>query len=410
MIRIQLEADGRLSLPVGIVNGLNNRQLTLTSRSRRHLLLATEEGCSGEVSLAGTIGELQVVEVLSFLNMFRKSGLLHFSLDGGSKELLFADGEIVAANSTFPEEELGEFLLSSGKIERHRLIPVRQAAANDPAALRSILLQNDLVSQKDLWEAFSAQVEAIVYHLLPSTHGHFVFIQRGKEAALPTHVVLSTQNLIMEGMRRADERKLYMGTLQSLEAMPLATGKHSVSLNADEERLLALAASGRLPIRDLLTRSGLDELKTLRILHRLVEGELLSLPDLQVPEAPAELAEILAIANGVLAALYQQIHEKNHDFATEIRRFLRDLPHPFAVVLRHVSLTSNGTIDGSRIYANLADYPASEQRALLAETMSELIFMACMAARRDLGDKDSQRLVQQAQEIAMRINQLKERK
>ena len=36
--------------------------------------------------------------------------------------------------------------------------------------------------------------------------------------------------------------------------------------------------------------------------------------------------------------------------------------------------------------------------------------MACMAARRDLDDSDSLRLVQQAQEIAIRINQLKERK
>jgi hypothetical protein len=94
----------------------------------------------------------------------------------------------------------------------------------------------------------------------------------------------------------------------------------------------------------------------------------------------------------------------------EMRRFLRDLPQPFGLVLRNVLVAGNGTIDGGRIISNLAGYPAAEQRALLAETMSELIFMACMAARRDLGERESSRLVQQAQEIAVRITQLQERK
>jgi hypothetical protein len=412
MIRIQLDDADHLALPAAIANGLNGRELTLASRSQRHLLLTTEGGRAGQIALAGSIGELQVVEVLSIINMFRKSGLLHFNLEGGSKDLHFDAGELVSATSTYPEEEIGEFLLLAGKIDRDTLIKARQAAANDPKALRAQLLQDGRITEQDLQDANSAQIEAIVYHLIPCLHGDFIFVQRrNAPAAAPTApLALRTQHLIMEGLRRSDERAVFMHTLRSHDTKPLATAKEGAELTAKEERLLALAGSGRLTVRELIARSGLGEFQTLALLHRLTGRQLLAIPALETPEIPADLAEILAIANGVLAALYQKINEINHDFGLEMRRFLRDLPQPFAVVLRHVTITTEGTIDSRQIAANLASYPAGEQRALLAETLSELVFMACMAARRDLGDSDSLRLVQQAQEIAIRINQLKERK
>lgn len=410
MIRIKLDSAGRIAIPDAIANGLNSRELTLASRSQRHLLLTTEGGGDGQIALAGMIGDLQVVEILSIINMFRKSGLLHFSLEGGSKDLHFDEGELVSATSTYPEEELGEFLLLAGKIDRDTLIKVRQAAGKDAQEFRSQLLQSGRVTEKDLQDANRAQIETIVYHLIPCLKGDFIFLQRRKTTETPANLALRTQNMIMEGLRRSDERQVFMRTLRSHDALPVATGKSVADLSAEEERLLALAGSGRLTVRELIARSGLEEFQTLRLLHRLTGRRLLKVPELETQDVPADLAEILAIANGVLAALYQKINEKNHGFGLELRRFLRDLPQPFASVLRHVSISNRGTIDGSQIAANLAKYPADEQRSLLAETMSEVVFMACMSARRDLGDSESGRLVQQAQEIAMRINLLKERK
>ena len=410
MIRIKLDDAERIALPAAVAHGLNSRELTLASRSQRHLLLTTEGGGEGQIALAGSIGELQVVEVLSIINMFRKSGLLHFNLAGGSKDLHFDAGELVSATSTFPEEELGEFLLLAGKIDRDTLIKARQAAADDPQALRAQLLQSGRISEQDLQDAGSAQIEAIVYHLIPCLHGDFIFVQRRSRAEAATPLTIRTQNLIMEGLRRSDEQQVFMRTLRSQDTMPVAIGKSVADLPAEEERLLALASSGRLTVRELIARSGLGEFQTLGLLHRLTGRRLLAIPALEMPEIPAELAEILTIANGVLAALYLKINEKNHDFGREMRGFLRDLPQPFATVLRHVAITDKGTIDGSQIAVNLANYPAAEQRALLAETLSELVFMACMAAHRDLDGNDALRLVQQAQEIAIRIKQLKERK
>lgn len=408
MIRLKLEEDGRLPLPAGIASSLAAQELRLASRSQRHLLFSTGAG-EGQVALAGRLGELLVAELLSFLNMFRKSGVLHFNLAGGAKELVIEAGEIVSASSTFPEEELGEFLLAMRKIDRDTLIKLRQGATGDEALLRRQLLASGLVSPRDLWDATHAQIEAIVFHLIPLTEGDFLFIHQSGRQNENQYLTLSTQNMIMEGLRRSDERRRFMQVLGSLDAVPQLVGGMAVELAPVEERLLTLVGAGRLAIRDLIGRSGLSEFDGLRHLFALVDRGLLRI-DEAYGAIPAELSEILGVYNGVLAALYQKIEEHNPDFGVEMRRFLRDLPQPFGPVLRNVAIAANGTIDGVRIAINLAGYPPEEQRTLLAATLNEVVFMACMAACRDLGEAASSRLVHQAQEISIRMQQLIERK
>ena len=103
MSEIRFERGGKLTLPPPVVRTLGECELRLASWSEYHLLLeaADEEG---GILLSGALGEVGIVDLLSFCNMFRKTGLLHFSLGGGDKALYFQNGEIVYATSTFPEE------------------------------------------------------------------------------------------------------------------------------------------------------------------------------------------------------------------------------------------------------------------------------------------------------------------
>jgi hypothetical protein len=42
--------------------------------------------------VTGSLGEISVVDLLSFFNMFRKTGVLRFDLFGGRKDLYLARG------------------------------------------------------------------------------------------------------------------------------------------------------------------------------------------------------------------------------------------------------------------------------------------------------------------------------
>lgn len=406
MTRLTLD-KGSIALPVGVARELAASELALASWSRRHLLAG-----DGDILLAGRLGDIAVADLLSFVNMFRKSGVLHFSLPGGEKELIFVDGEIVHAFSTFPEEDLGEFLLTSGLVDRDLLVKVRQKGAIGGDGLRRQLLEGGYVAPRELWSVALTQVETIVYNLIPAERGDYVLFRGGENATsaeLP-QFGLSTQNLIMEGLRRGDERLLFMRTLHSLDALPIPSGAPPEVLPPAEERMLALVQAGRSTVREVVAKSGQGEIDGLRILYHLVERELIRIePPPSLPTAP-EVVELLAIFNATLTELYRPISAVYHGYLPELRRFLRDLPPPYNHVFRHAPLAEDGTVDAERIAANLAGLEASERSRLLCEAMNELLFAACLIARRDLGEHVAAPLVQRVQEIGRRAKTVSERK
>ena len=101
MNAVRIDREGRLAIPTPGLRAIGERPLRLASWSAQHLLLEAADA-GGGVLLAGALGEIGIVDLLSFCNMFRKSGLLHFSLAGGDKSLYFRNGEIAYATSSFP--------------------------------------------------------------------------------------------------------------------------------------------------------------------------------------------------------------------------------------------------------------------------------------------------------------------
>ncbi len=67
-------------------------------------------------------------------------------------------------------------------------------------------------------------------------------------------------------------------------------------------------------------------------------------------------------------------------------------------------------MDGGRVLANLAGLEERDKKKLLAEALTELVYMECHAARRDLGNAASAELLQRVQEIPRRIKNILERK
>ncbi len=400
-----LDNQGRLLLPPPIARELASRPLEVASHSERHLLLVVPEE-TGSVILAGRLGEIPVVDLLSFCNMFRKTGVLRFELTGGSKSLFFQRGEIVNANSTFTEEDIGEILFGMGRIPREVLQKNRSSAGTN----LSQLIEKGVLEAKDLWLASRQQAEMIVYHLFSFHEGCFSFLHRELAADEILSLSMSTQNLIMEGLRRVDERALFMRRLRSLDAFPAVTGKKAAGLDQAQQEVLKIVAEGRFPVREAVRRSGLGEFEGLRQLYYLVEKGFIAIEEAQTAAVEGITGEIITIFNAALATLYRQISRKSPNFRQEIQIFLRDLPQPYSYIFRDVPLQEDGTMDGGRILANLAGLVEGEKRKLLGEGLSELIYMECHAVRRELGAMEATEMIQRVQEVSRRVKELIGRK
>jgi hypothetical protein len=249
-------------------------------------------------------------------------------------------------------------------------------------------------------------VETIAYNLFAFHEGSFVFTGVKLEEDKIISLSMTTQNLIMEGLRRVDERAVYMQKVKSLDAMPVATGKMPNDLDRVSQRMVALVQSGVSDVNELLRRSGSGEFDALRLLSQLVERGVVKMEEAPTVAVEGVLGEVVKIFNGVLVAMHRVVSAKNPQFRVEITRFLRDLPQPYSYVFRQTGLKEDGSVDGGRVLANLAGLEEGDKLRLLSEALSELVYMECIAARRELGTADSAELIKRVQDVSQRVRDL----
>lgn len=404
MSQLKVEKGGKLTLPPSISNILGEQPFKVSSCSDCHLLLVTASD-DKKVQMNGVIDALGVVDLLSFFNMFRKSGLLQFSLPRGSKNLFFRNGEIIFASSNFPEEEIGEVLYSLGKVDRKTLQSARQFS-NGEIPVSKILVSQGVITKQDLWAASRSRVETIVYNLFAINEGTFIYLDKQPEETQVVSLSMNTQNLIMEGLRRVDERAVYLQKIKSLDAKPVLAGQIPNDLDSVSQKMVVLIQAGIGDAKELLRRSGIGDFDAMRLLSQLVERGVIIMEEAPTAVVEGVLGEVIKIFNGVLVALHNVVAAKNSQFSDEVTRFLRDLPQPFSYVFRQTTLKEDGSVDGGRILANLAGLEEGDKLQLLAEALSELVYMECLAARRELGTADSADLIKRVQNVSQRVQDL----
>jgi hypothetical protein len=404
MTRILIDNTGHLQLPEALRQLLGSDELVSLSASSRHLLLGRRSK-DEELVIAGCLGDMALPDLLSFFNMFRKTGVLHFHLLQGEKSLYFHKGEIVFATSTFVKEDLGEILFATGKVERDALERAR-AIAQGRTTLGKVLVECGAVSPKDLWLTVRAQVEGIVYHLFTIDEGSFSFVAKTLDKEQIIRLSMSTQNIIMEGLRRQDEGALFMRKIISLEHYPKATDKLPSELSQNEKKLYTLARPGQIQARDLFRQCGIREFDGMRLLYGLIEKRMLVMEEEATTEISGNLGQILTIYNSVLKAIFARVIKKNPLFLKEIGEYLRALPQPYSFVLRDVELNADGTLEGRRVVQNLAGLEEGDKQRLLADALAELVGFESQALQRELDVAQAQPLIARVQEISNRVKTL----
>ncbi len=401
MYPVEVDDRGRVALPRRVVAKLETPRLQVESCSAGHVLLNVHGAQKPEVIV--TLNTVEIPDVLSFFNMFRKTGILHLDLVDGLRCLFFKDGEIIFATSDRVEDDLGEVLCEMGKIERSDLRNAR-AETSDILNLGQVLVKQQLVAARDLWLATRQQVESIVYALFSCNEGSCFFVPSDPEEENIVRLSMSTQNLIMEGLRRVDEKALYWRKLRGPEAMLNYSGKTPPNLSSEEKNVMReLYVTGQ-SVRTLLGTSEISEYDTLRILYQLVDKGMLEVTESEEqlqPLAP-ELETILAVFNEMLALLYAQVSPHSAKMQTEINLFIRELPHPHIYVFRGVRISPDGTLDMHAMANNLHGLELDEQKSLLVEALTEVVYQECSMARRDLGAEAATDMVRRVQEFAVR--------
>jgi hypothetical protein len=150
------------------------------------------------IALSGKISFTPLVDVLEILRQRKATGILTISSGDLKKCIYFKSGQIVFAASNSSHDRIGEILVKIGKLTRENLEnAVRLYKKNAGLKkLGAILVENGLISSRDLFGGLKAQVKDIIYSLFLLEEGDYQFEDR-----FPSDIIqlqIDFQDLIAE--------------------------------------------------------------------------------------------------------------------------------------------------------------------------------------------------------------------
>ena len=333
--------------------------------------------------LRGEIGTIHFSDILTFINMIKKSGVLKAISGDTAKSIYWERGEIVFAKSTDPTDSLGYYLIRNGKITDDQN---REAIKNITADKKfgKVLVQMKLISPQDLWWGVKNNVLDIIYSLFGWTEGSFEFYHTDEPIEEKITLKTSTSNLIMEGIRRLDEWKRIREKISSNEIVfkPIDkqdSKKPEVVLN-DLEKLVLSKIDGEKSVLTLTRETGSDEFTLNSILYSLLSAGLIESRDKPVSpekleaETTQNLMFLLMFYNTIFKRIFDLLIKKIGDVGKRLFgeilgvKNLADDP-----IMAGVGFDASGRLDESLLLANVAALPMEERIKKLNTSLEYLL-------------------------------------
>jgi len=345
----------------------------------------------GERILEGSLKAISVPDVLTFVNLLKKTGVLVIRNDAASRRLYWDRGEIVFGSSSIPDESLGNFLVRHGRISPEQNL--ESGLRVEPGRRQGkILVQMGILTPKQLWWAVKNQVLEIIYGLFTLREGTFYFEETEEANEEKIKLSTSTTNIVMEGIRRLDEWPRIRELIPSDDLVPTLSPTDvrdpKVRFLEGEHEILALV-DGVRTVRAIIHASNLDEFETLRVLMALVLARYIQVPggapggaEDEVEDADA-LETVVDYYNTLFARIVSELALRVS--AAECSTLLAaSLESCREGVLEGAGFDLQGRLEPKALTANVADLPAERRLPALRGSLDNLVSFLLFEASKHL--------------------------
>jgi len=174
------------------------------------------------MALAGTLKDFGLPDIVQLIGLQRKTGTLHLSTKGESVNVIFENGNIVAADSsmTRPSDRIGNALVTQGAISQEQLNQALSVQKQTMQRLGHVLISEQIVSEEMLRKAVEAQLFQVVFRLFRWREGDYNFeTQATVDYERTGAVSLGADFVLMEGIRMVDEWPIIERKIPSMAAV-----------------------------------------------------------------------------------------------------------------------------------------------------------------------------------------------
>ncbi len=258
------------------------------------------------MALSGKIADWSLADILQMVAAERKTGVLTLHREGEEARFEFREGGVVNAHDRklshkgsegrgeagrggrgpepAPEPEgLIAYLKVTGRIQSEDVSLVSRLigeAGGDPS---EALRRAQILSPEALGEAFSEYAQELLHRVLTWQAGDYHFVARPVFGPAPS-VVLSTEGLLLEGMRRIDETPRILEVVHPETVFRRRpTIAQPEEMPAREVSMLALV-DGVCPAGKLARVAQLSDYDAAKNLYRLVELGLIEPIPVEIEE------------------------------------------------------------------------------------------------------------------------------
>jgi hypothetical protein len=348
-----------------------------------------------DLVIRGQIETTSVPELLRSLLNSGETGVLTVRNGEAKKSIYLLSGRVAYASSNNVDERMGEVLLVRGKITVRQFV---EASKRIRPGLRlgTILVELGALEPEELIPMVELHVKSILMDLFTWIAGEYTFVIKELEGRDNVAALnMSTENLILEGIRNTHSWQQVIRGLGDVESVLVPTGStdahYRLELTEEEQEILA-NVNGRATVEQICEMSYLSNFETCRILWALQvlavirrgqAGETAALGEgVKERQRELDLEGIVEKFNQMFSRIYGFLRGRLGDAVDPFMDdCLEEVSRQYGALFDGVDLKQYGRADFEQMLANVADLPAEQRKSLMVSALNELVYVIQLSVR-----------------------------
>lgn len=159
------------------------------------------------MALEGTIKEFGLADIFQLIGLQKKTGILFLKGEAETVNIHFEDGMVVKADESrrHPKYQFGRILVNRGKVTSAQVSECLEIQKSTGQRLGGVMISQGLINKDELRDALTFQISEAVYKVFRWKSGDYKFDQERVDYDRDTIVPISTEHVLMDGIRMLDE-------------------------------------------------------------------------------------------------------------------------------------------------------------------------------------------------------------
>lgn len=256
------------------------------------------------MALKGNLRDFSFSQLLNLISLAKKTGTLEVQGSNKAAMISFDSGKLSYAQNNKLDHSLAAVLLRSEKLSDKQYRVIKDKANNiGDKELGLMLINSNYVTQQEILDSLKQEYVSTANDLFTWEEGMFHFENNQKPSADKISLLISLENIIIEGSRQLQEMERLQDEIPSLDlALKFTdnpgTNIRNVNLSVKEWRVVSFI-NPKNSMKQIARTTKLNELEFRRIVYSLIQAGLVELirpegsapPSPKIPTLPVEDSE-----------------------------------------------------------------------------------------------------------------------